>query len=448
MIRLHDSARLLPYLMLLALLNLLMATATWGSAWLSLIVVCTYLTFRPQRVLHPNNMVFAFYGLYVVLSSTLNLTLDYIDWEYVLPWGQQVFWDEMSKYLLFQVEFTFLVLFFSFHVFCKRGHEQPSLERDSYAINEIMLKGLYVLVVTLVLVYMQSTAGIQAWINDYSFTYLTKREGHGLLNIIIITLGNTAVFLMGLKAYKSRRKLLVFVATLPLMVLLSFIGGVKSRFIFLLLLFLAPLFMTLKLRLKVLGYLVLAFFVLLYVGTLVRTEGFYSSAPFFIEMLIGYFNAFQLHDWIVTSREPALFQTVGQIFAKPMQLLGMASADPDADFDISVMLTKEYFPDQWDDRHATQQWPLDTELYLNYYGPLFSWLPLLIYAAIIGWLYRNSAKRNNLWLLPVFVMEFQRIFSTLRGTLLPWALPVFIVQYLLIYALCKTAVKTRKPVLS
>ena len=441
MIRLHDSARLVPYLIVLVLLNILMASASWGSAWLSLIIVCTYLTFRPKRVLHPNNMVFAFYGLYVVLSSTLNLVLDLIDWNYVLPWGQQVFWDEMSKYLLFQVEFTFLVVFFGLHVFCGKGGSLPTLARGSYAVNQPLLKGLYVLVAVLVLLFMQSTAGIQAWITDYSFTYLTKREGHGALNLLIIALGNVAVFLLGLQAYQSQRKARVVTAALLLMMLLSFIGGVKSRFIFLLIVFMSPLFLNVTLRLKVLLSLVLAFFVLLYLGTLVRTEGFYATAPFFIEMLIGYFNAFQLHDWIVTSRDPALFQTVGQVLAKPMQLVGLVSANADADFDISVMLTKEYFPEQWEDRHATQQWPLDTELYLNYYGPLFSWLPLLIYAGIIGWLYRASVLKKNLWMLPIFVMEFQRIFSTLRGTLLPWALPVFIIQYALIYAICKRAVK-------
>lgn len=433
------SVNLLLYLIVLLPLSILVVAAPWGSAWLSLVIVWTYLMYRPRRVLHPNNMVFAFYGLYIVLSSTLNLALHQIEWDYVLPWGQQVFWETMSTTLLFQAEFTFLVLFFGLHWFCK-GKEQ-NLPLKQIEVKPAWRNGLAALSVGLVLLFMQSTAGLEAWITDYSYTYLTKREGHGLLNVIIIALGNVAVFLLGLETWRARRKWPIVIASLCVMMTLSYIGGVKSRFIFLLIVFLSPWFMTIKFRLRTVFLMMGSFFVLLYLGTLIRTEGFYASAPFFVEMLVGYFNAFQLHDWIVTSRDPGLFGTVWQIFVKPLQILGMMS--PDASFDISVMLTKEYFPEQWEFEHATQQWPLDTELYLNYYGVLFSWLPLLMYAALQGWLYRQAVLRANLYLMPIFVMEFQRIFSTLRGTLIPWETPIYVAQYLLIYQLCRMAIRLR-----
>jgi hypothetical protein len=444
MIRLRDDGKLVPYLALLLPLNLLIAFAPWGSAWLSVVILWTYLAFRPQRVLHPNNMVFAFYGLYIVLSSSLNLILYLIEWDYVLPWGQQVYWESMSRHLLFQAEFTFIILYFGLHWFCRDRGRVPVIATRDVEIDPVWRNGLAALAVALVLLFMQSTAGIGAWITDYSFTYLTKREGHGLLNVIIIALGNVAVFLLGLEAWRAQRKWPIVLAAIVVMSALSYIGGVKSRFIFLLIVFLSPVFMTMEFRLRTLVALTVAFFVLLYVGTLIRTEGFYASAPFFLEMLIGYFNAFQLHDWIVTSREPGLFETVWQVFVKPMQFLGLAS--PDASFDISVMLTKEYFPQQWEEEHATQQWPLDTELYLNYYGVVLSWMPLLAYSAALGWLYRNAVLRRNLWLMPIFVMEFQRIFSTLRGTLIPWETPIYAAQYLLIYYLCRVAIGQRRSV--
>lgn len=441
MIQLRDDAKLVPFFIALLPLNTLMAVAPWGSAWLSLIIIWTYLMYRPRRVLHPNNMVFAFYGLYVVLSSTLDLLLYLIDWTYVLPWGQQVFWNTMSPTLLFQAEFTFLVLFLGLHWFCKSEQLPKDLSLVSFEVKPAWSYGLALLSVLLVMLFMQSTAGFNAWITDYSFTYLSKREGHGLLNVIIIALGNVSVFLLGLVAWRAQRKWPTVCLALLVMMALSYIGGVKSRFIFLLIVFLSPLFITMKFRLRTLIAMTLSFFVLLYLGTLIRTEGFYASAPFFLEMLVGYFNAFQLHDWIVTSRDPGFLETVWQIFVKPQQILGMMS--PDASFDISVMLTKEYFPEQWELEHATQQWPLDTELYLNYYGVWLSWLPLLMYSALQGWLYRQAVLRANLNLLPVFVMEFQRIFSTLRGTLVPWETPIYIVQYLLIYQLCRLAIRQR-----
>lgn len=442
MIHLQNVNKLLLYLVVILPLTILMTSAKWGSAWLSIIIVWTYLMYRPNNVLHPNNMVFAFYGLYIVLSSTLNLVLHLIDWDYVLPWGQQVYWETMSVTLLLQAEFTFLVLFFGLHRFCKESFKSPAWIQLSFEVKPAWCKGLVLLSVMLVILFMQSTAGLSDWISDYSYTYLTKREGHGLLNVIIIALGNVAVFLLGLETWRKRRKWPTVLLALFVMMTLSYIGGVKSRFIFLLILFLSPWFITLKLRLKTIFGLAVSFFILLYIGTLIRTEGFYASYPFFIEMLVGYFNAFQLHDWIVTSRDPDIFQTVWQIFVKPLQMLGMMS--PDASFDISVMLTKEYFPEQWDNEHATQQWPLDTELYLNYYGIWFSWLPLLAYSAILGWLYRRAVLCANICLMPIFVMEFQRIFSTLRGTLIPWETPIYVIQYLLIYQLCRLAIIRHK----
>lgn len=423
----------------LLLLNIMMLTLPWGSAYLSLIIVITYLIFRPDHIFHPNNMVFASYGLYVVLSSTLNLILDLINWEYVLPWGQTVFWNEMSLYLLFQVEFTFLVLFFAFRYFCGPKSPLAFPRAADISVRKEFANILYVVCIGLVLLFMQSTAGIGEWVNNYSYTYLTKREGHGLLNVIIIVLGNIAVFLLGLQTMGAQKKLPLVLKTLILCAFLSFIGGIKSRFIFLLIVYLSPYFLGLKFRLRIVFLLAVAFFVLLYFGTLLRTEFFYASGPYFLEMLIGYFNAYQLHDLIVVSRSPDLFQTVWQVGVKPLQILGLMPED--ANFDISVMLTREFFPEQWDNERATQQWPLETELYLNYYGVYFSWIPLALYAAVLGRLYRVAVVGRNYWLLLIYIMEFQRIFSTLRGTLVPWETPIYIVQYLVIYFLCRYAVR-------
>lgn len=436
----QQSARVLLYIAALLPLNLLMANAAWGSAYLSAILAITYLTFLPTRIFHPNNMLFAFSGLYVILSSTLNLVLDIIDWEYVLPWGQQIYWNNISNYVLFQAEFTFLVLFFSFNHFSKMSNWkniQPS--SSSVSIRPVFLLALYVLTFALVFWFIQGTAGLEAWVNDYSFTYLTKRENYGLLNVGVIAIGNIVVFLLGLKTYYSKNKLKPILGALLIVMALSYIGGIKSRFIFLLILFLSPYFMTMRFRSKVLIIFAASFFILLYLGSLVRTEGFYASGPFFLEMLVGYFNVYQLHDYVVTSRDPELFQTVFLIFTKPLQILGLM--DGNADFDISVMLTKEFFPEQWELEHATQQWSIDTELYLNYYGFYFSWLPLIAYAWLVSWLYRAAILRRNLVLVPIFVMEFQRIFSTMRGTIIPWETPIYIAQYLLIYVVCKFAIQ-------
>jgi hypothetical protein len=428
------------YLAVMLSLNILMATAAWGSAYLSLAIIITYFTFRPATVLHPNNMVFGYYGLYVILSSTLTLSLEIIDWDYVLPWGQHVFWKSFSKYLLFQAEFTFLVLFFALRSFTKESVNLAHRVEPVVKIRPVIFGSLYLFSFVMVAWFIQATGGLNAWLTSYSHTFLTGRGGHGLLNLILITLGNIVVYLLALKLYYAENKWLIALQALIVMFPLSFVTGVKSRFIFLLILLLSPYLIKLKLKFSTLALFAVSFFILLYVGTLVRTEGFYATAPFFLEMLIGYFNAFQLHDLIVTSRDPGLLQTVFFVFTKPLQFLGLSDAS--TDFDISVMLTKEFFPDSWEKENATQQWPLDTELYLNYYGFYFSWIPLIIYASWISWIYRAAVVQRNLFLMPIFIIEFARIFSTLRGTLLPWATPVYIAQYLAIYIVCRLAIKS------
>lgn len=433
--------RVTLYLAILLLLNCLMATMSWGSAYLSLVIISTYLLFRPTRVLHPNNMLFGFFGLYVVLPSTLSLILDLVSWQYVIPWIEVIQWKSFSRYVLFQAEFTFLVLYLGIHIFSKVPPVTQPAERSDYAVSPVALGFLSVVALGLVACFIQVTAGFDAWLNDYSFTYLTRREGHGLLNVIIIAFGNAVIFLLGLKSYRAKNKLGTILWALLLMFALSYVNGVKARFIFLLLLFLSPYLMSMEITLKRASTFAMAFFALLYLGTLIRTEGFYASPAAFMEMLIGYFNSYQLHDYVVTSRDPALFQTVMQIFVKPLQLMGLA--DTDADFDISVMLTKEFFPEHWYAERATQQWPLDTELYLNYYGPWLSWIPLLIYAAYISWLYRATILRVNMVLLPIYMMEFQRIFSMMRGTLIPWEFPIYVAQYLVIYVGCKAVIRSK-----
>ena len=434
--------RLILYFAVLLLLNVLLTSAAWGSAYLSIIIAITYLFFIPDKILHPNNMLFAFSGLYIILTSTLNIVLELINWEYLLPGGQQIFWNTISSYVLFQAEFTYLVLFFSFNHFSTASNcLSINSYRSSIAINKIFLGFLYVLTLLMVFWFIQGTAGINAWITDYSFTYLTKRKDYGLLNVTVIAIGNAVIFLLGLNVYYRKNKFSSILFAILIAIALSFIGGIKSRSIFLIILFLSPYFLSIKISFRFITILAASFFILLYFGTLLRTQGFYASSSFFIEMLIGYFNVYQLHDYVVTSRDPGLFQTVSFIFTKPLQLFGSMNAD--SNFDISVMLTKEFFPDQWYLESATQQWPIDTELYLNYYGFYFSWLPLIAYAWLVSWLYRVAALRGNLLLMPIYVMEFQRIFSTMRGTLLPWETPIYIGQYILIYFICKLAIQLK-----
>jgi hypothetical protein len=116
---------------------------------------------------------------------------------------------------------------------------------------------------------------------------------------------------------------------------------------------------------------------------------------------------------------------------------------PDANFDLSVMLTKVFFPAQWYVEKGTQQWPLITDLYFNWYDMYLGWIPLILYAAIISKLYRCFCA-SNLWFWPIYLLEFFRIFTTLRSTLIPWDILVMLFFYILIYLIMSKAVYVKK----
>lgn len=438
------------YIPALLVLNVLMLFASWPAVMLAVAICITYVAFPPDRVFHPANMLFAYYGLYVVLSCTLNFILSVVGWEYQLPWGQIVFWDTFSRYTIFQIEQTFLVLYFSLLYFARATAEQSEQPAANTAqareifppVNPIVVYTTAAVSILFVAWFIQVTAGISEWLFNYSATYLSRREGFGLLNVITAGFGSVAMFLLGVLTYQSTRRRTLLIVSFVTLIILSFPAGFKSRLIFLLIMFFSPWLMQIKFSLKWVWRLGLAFVVLLYLATLVRTEGFYASPAFFMEMLIGYFNSYQLHDWVVTTRQPEWFSTIHQLLIKPKQILGIAGIDDN--FDISVMLTKEFFPEQWDLEHATQQWPLETELYLNYYGAVLGPLPLVVYGSVIGWLYRRSMIQLHLPIIPIYILEFQRLFSMMRGTLIPWEFPIYIMQYLLVYVVCRFAVKPRQ----
>ena len=435
----------------LLILNIMMLFTSWPGLIVAAVIVLTYVAFTPDRVFHPANMLFAYYGLYVVVSCGLNFILWSIGWEYKLPWGQVVFWDSFSLYTIFQIEFTFLVLYLSLIQFSGRLSQAQATDRSMVVqkwnptllptVKPVVVYATLAISILFVAWFIQATAGIDEWIFNYSATYLSKREGFGLLNVVTAAFGSAAMFLLGVLTYQAERKRELLLLAIISLIILAFPAGFKSRLIFLMIMYLTPWLLQIRFSLKWVWRMALVFVVLLYLATLVRTQGFYSSPAYFMEMLIGYFNSYQLHDWIVTSRPPEWFSTVHQLLIKPKQILGIASIDDN--FDISVMLTKEFFPEQWDREHATQQWPLETELYLNYYGIILSAVPLVAYGAFMGWLYRRSMLLLQLPWIPIYVLEFQRLFSTMRGTLIPWEFPIYILQYAVIYAICWAAINRR-----
>ena len=103
-------------------------------------------------------------------------------------------------------------------------------------------------------------------------------------------------------------------------------------------------------------------------------------------------------------------------------------------YDMNHMLTDKYFPWAWEIR-ATEQWPVEADLYLNFYF-VFG-LPLIfVYTFIVGYIYGLARFRSNLGLWVVSFLMLLSITSHLRGSLYNhvdfYLYPMYFVIYLIL----------------
>lgn len=402
------------------------------------LIIYLYVLFRPKNIFHPNNIIFAFSFLYIVLPSSIQLIYDVFNLPYLLPWKPLYDWYSYELSTYYTILIVYLIFYVSFYIFNQRDFPPSSV---SYVVNGKVLFLLFMLTNIMLLFYMQATGGVFAWVNGYKEAFLLGREGHGLLNFVMLFSVNLLVFLLGLYFYEKKGwlKFSVLLISLLLIVFASLLQGLKSRIIILLVIFFFPYLLQLRLKLSVVLLYGVLFFILLFIGNYIRTDGFYNGFLVFVEYMMSYFNVYGLHDMIVTKAEPAFFSTLHHVAIKPLIALDLVS--PDSEYDISVMLTKEYFPLDWETMQATQQWPLVTELYYNYYGFLLGWLPLIIYAYILSGLYKK-VKAGNIAVTLIFLLEFFRLFTVQRGVLIPWQMPMYLFFYIVIYFVLKKSVKT------
>ena len=414
-------------------LEAVMLTIDWGVLALNGYIALLFLAVQPPRLLHPNTMIFAFYGLWIVFPSTLDFLLESVGWIY--EFGRPYDWSQLSKTTLIQVQMSITTLTVMARWASGRN---PVTFLNTTQAGEARLRlsrlrtpiGLVVASLVLSVVFVQLAGGLGLWLGNYARSFVSEREGVGALSWLIVAIGSATLYMLGLN-YFARRRPQTLLLALIMIAPLAFTGGIKSRTITLLVFFAAPFLLDKSANpSRIVKYLI-GFFVLLYVTTLLRTNGFYSGGSRYLEQLARYFNAYPLHDQIVRSRDPSFMATVEHLYAKPGQALGFVPQE--ADFDVSVMLTKEYFPEQWYRFGGTQQWPIETDMWFNFMGPLLQVVPLGLYGAFLGKLYRLAAIKGDLVLLPIYISEFFRVVSTLRGTLIPWQAPAIIVQYVIIY---------------
>ncbi len=129
---------------------------------------------------------------------------------------------------------------------------------------------------------------------------------------------------------------------------------------------------------------------------------------------LNYFTALENLAISVRDFQPDLMKTFFLPFVKFSTPFGLAS--PDMYYDMNHMLTDIYYPEAWEIR-ATEQWPVETDLYLNF--KFFFGLPVVgLYLFVVGFIYGRALKNDSLggWLAAVLMVVL--MISHLRGSLI------------------------------
>lgn len=385
-------------------------------------MMVVFLAFRNKEVLCPSNIVFGSYFLYLIFPGTLFYVLEWVEWEYVLPWGKVNDWSRLSDEALLSFAYVFS-LFFLFTRSLELALPPASAQElfSTYRVSPLMLFIGSALILTGAVYFFQVTGGADAWFNNYSDTYLENKKGYGFLNFLLIMGSNFLAFVLAFYLRTQRQfrwSLVVFV--LLVLAFCAFIQGVKSRIFYFAIFFSIPWLSVAKLTLKKGALIFFGFILIFSFAMYFRSNGFYSTPEMLLEYFLSYFNTIFLHDMILRDMPPDLFLTMSYPLNKWSTFVGFVSEE--YLHDISRWLTSIYYPEQWFEGSATQQWPIETELYLNYGYYIFWIVPIFIYALYVGGLYAFRYRLGPVFLF-IFVCELLFFLSMFRGSMLQWIAP-------------------------
>lgn len=288
---------------------------------------------------------------------------------------------------------------------------------------------LFVISTLLILHIVSITGGFEKWISEPGQAFL-NRAGSGVF--VILSHFTTFILssLVGFYTYKTRRYILMTVF-LVWLVLTSPVHGSKGLiFIFISLLFLPWLKNVKLLSAKTLAIVIIFIVVFLY-GLYLRNLS-WVTLDSFIPYSLNYFTALSNFRLMFNDFAPGLLQTFFLPFNKFKTPFGLS--DKSLYYDMNHMLSDIYFPESWEIR-ATEQWPVEVDLYLNFYFLFGLFLPF-IYTFIIGFFYKKSMIVQNLGYWVVSYLLILNIVSHFRGSIYNhvdfYNYPMYIVIFLIL----------------
>ena len=374
-----------------------------------LIITIIYLANKPKFIFSIKNIVTFYYFLWFTLPVM-----------FATRYEEYTFNKEEMVLAYIYLSITYIVIFFTVSFFESRHSQEITFENISLSRLKKLMNFFMFLSILFFIFYIQTSGGVSYWLQNLDRAFLT-REGSGIYYLPFVFFLTLYSFLFGIYV-KIRDKQWHLLFLFILLLLLSPFLGSKSKVLMILFLAFLPFLLFKKVKfLNTLGLIVgfLFFFVL---GNYFRNTSWMTFGDL-LPYMLNYFDTY--HALVIGIRDiqPGLMQTTFLPFNKFSSIIGFSGQY----YDMSAWLTSIYYPEA-DKIRATVQWPIEMDLYLNYY--FFLGLPIIMMIFIWVTIIFNKSLQFNIGYVFIYGYIFFYTLSHLRGGILLWT-DFYIFPYLI-----------------
>ncbi len=364
--------------------------------------VLTFLVHQPHKVLSPLTVLYIYYGAWFIFAPTVaSLYIGMLEYvEYRIAFAM--------AYTVFSTAALALVVGESIGLASQRKPiELPDI---SPANLSMLIATLYVIATAAILTIVIRSGGFQVWLDNPGDAFL-NRGGTGAFVVVSHFSSLALAAATAYIAYRGR-KVSLLLCFLIWVVVTSPVHGSKLQIGLLFLIAVMPWLVSSRFWSWKLAALLLGGIVVFLGGMYMRHQNILSSVGMILSTA-NYFTALQNLAISLRDFSPDFLMT----FFLPFNKIGMMFGLTDANtyFDMNHLLTDAYYPERWGMK-ATEQWPVETDLYLNF-GFVLGVPLVFLFFYLHGWLYGYAQRTNSVGAWFAVVMIVVGMISHLRGSI-------------------------------
>lgn len=350
-----------------------------------LLFAVTLLTMLPKQAVSPLTFLHVYYGVFYVVAP---LFAQRYEGMLHLPEYSLSFAFAYSVYGLCTLAVALGETYVARSAAVSRWADDIRTGRQPSDFSLILAIGvLYMLATLAVALIVHFGGGLAYWLRAPGDAFL-NRGGTGLFVIMSHFSSIALAAVTGYYAYRQG-KIWPMVMFFVWVAITSPVHGSKLQIGLLVIIALLPWIRNVRLfqaRSIFLGVALVGIFLL---GLYFRNLSWISASTM-VPYALNYFTALENLAVSVRDLQPNFMLTFFMPFVKFMTPFGLAA--PDMYFDMNHYLTDIYLPSAWAIR-ATEQWPVETDLYLNFY--FFGGLPLIAMFLILHGMIIGLARKTD-----------------------------------------------------